>query len=66
MAELLVAIGTRHSLMDVYMWYYQAKRLVYKRDHPVGSEECQAAAKLRKQELGHYGHKAAELAGWYK
>ena len=62
---MLVAIGTKRGLMEVYMWYYQARRAVYKRDHPVGKADVQAAAKLRFKELGYYGHTAAETHGWY-
>ena len=66
LAELLMAIGSTHSLMDIYFWYYHAQRLVHKRDHPTGSVDQRAAAKLRNKELGFYGHGAAERAGWYR
>ena len=65
LAELLLAIGSTHSLMDIYFWYYHAQRLVRKRDHPTGSVDHEDAARLRKKELGCWGLGAAEHAGWH-
>ena len=65
LAELLLAIGSTHTLMGIYFWYYNARRIVHKRDHPQGSDDCRAAAQLRKRELGAWGHTAAARGGWY-
>jgi len=66
LGELMLAVGDRYTLMEIYHWYYHANRLCHKRDHSWGSEETQAAAKLRYKEFGTYGHRAAERAGWYR
>ena len=66
LGELMLAIGSRYTLMEIYFWYYHANRLCHKRDHAWGSAETQAAAKLRYKEFGTYGHRAAERAGWYR
>ena len=65
LGELMLAIGSTHTLMDIYHWYYYANRIVHKRDHPKGSPDARAADALRKKELGDWGHGVAERAGWY-
>ena len=65
LGELMMELGSHYTLMEIYYWYYHAVRLCYKKDHPWGSIDVRDACKLRKRELGGYGHRWAEERGWY-
>ena len=66
LGELMMELGSHYTLMEIYYWYYHAERLCYKKDHSWGSTDVQDGGKLRKRELGGYGHGWAERKGWYK
>ena len=62
----MLALGSKYTLMDLYYWYYNAQRVVRKRDHPKQKQETKDAAVLRHRETGAYGYGGAEQMGWGK
>ena len=66
LGELALAFGSTHTLMDLCYWYYNAQRVVRKRDHPKPKQETKDAALLRHAETGAYGFGKAEQMGWGK
>ena len=61
--ELFVTFGNLFTAAELFFWYYQAPKVVKKRAHSTGSAEIQAAAKLRKESFGHYGHRRDAAVG---
>ena len=62
----MMEFGSHYTLMEIYYWYYHTERLCYKKNHSWGSTDVRDGRKLRKRELGGYGHSWAEQNGWYK
>ena len=66
LGELMLAFGSTYTLMDLCYWYYNAQRVVHKRDHPKPNQETKDAAVLRYRETGWYGFGKAKSMGWRK
>ena len=57
LAQLLVDFGGHIRALEIMFWYFHADKLVRKREHPWGNPDVRAAAKVRKEVWGHYGHR---------
>ena len=55
--ELFQKIGTRFTVSELMLWYYNAPKVLRKRRHSWGSAECRAAAFERLKAYGKYGHR---------
>ena len=55
--ELFAKFGGQYTAQELFSWYYNAQKMVKKRAHYTGSGDVRAAAQMRLQEYGHYGHR---------
>ena len=55
--ELFQAYGPKCAAQDIMYWYYHAPKIACKRAHSWGSEDVRAAARLRFETFGQWGHR---------
>ena len=59
--ELFDKFGDRYTVSELMFWYYNAPKVLRKREHAWGSPDCRKAALQRWKTYGRPGHRSDEI-----
>ena len=69
LADLFAKFGDTYTVSELMFWYHHAPKLVKKRPHSWANADRRAAAAVRHEATGHYGHGKHNYghrkAGWH-
>ena len=59
--ELMYTFGEKYTVAELMHWYYNAPKVLRKREHAWGSPDCRKAALQRWKTYGRPGHQSDEI-----